>query len=213
MDFISRYKEIKTEHPGAMLLFRVGDFYELYFEDAEQASKVLGLTLTTRGKNTDASVSMAGFPYHQLDAYLQKLIASGFRAAICDQVEDLTNPKGMVKRENTKTVVPAFKRNFAVYLPEDPNGPDIVAGEKCLDCVFVIIEVGKIGRKREFDIVHVNTGLVVNRTSRVLEEIRPMVQNFWDALTDKGRELYRDSADKSALVTNTSDAAKDVVRK
>lgn len=80
-----QYAELKKQNPDSTLLFRVGDFYELFFEDAQNASKVLGLTLTSRDKASDNPIPMAGFPYHQLDAYLQKLIHSGFRVAICDR--------------------------------------------------------------------------------------------------------------------------------
>ncbi len=75
---MERYMEVKRENPGTMLLFRMGDFYELFYEDAQNAAKVLGLTLTSRDKSSDNPTPMAGFPYHQLDAYLQKLIRAGF---------------------------------------------------------------------------------------------------------------------------------------
>ena len=92
---MQRYQEVKRETPGTLLLFRMGDFYELFYEDAEIAAKALGLTLTSRDKNSEPiPVPMAGFPYHALDGYLQKLIRSGHRAAICDQVEDPENREG-----------------------------------------------------------------------------------------------------------------------
>lgn len=103
---MERYQEVKAENPGSLLLFRMGDFYELFYDDAELAAGVLGLTLTSRDKNSPNPVAMAGFPYHQLDNYLQKLIQSGFRAAICDQVEDPKKAKGLVRREVTRVVTP-----------------------------------------------------------------------------------------------------------
>lgn len=103
---MERYMEVKGQNPGTILLFRMGDFYELFFEDAQNAAKVLGLTLTSRDKASDNPTPMAGFPYHQLDAYLQKLIRAGFRAAICDQVEDPKKAKGLVRREVTRVVTP-----------------------------------------------------------------------------------------------------------
>ena len=87
------YRELKEKHPGAILLFRMGDFYEVYGEDAEKASKILGITLTKSSHTKDADgkpLAMAGFPYHALDTYLPKLIRAGERVAICDQLE---NPK------------------------------------------------------------------------------------------------------------------------
>src|SRR5438445_7313527 len=81
---MQQYEEAKARHPGMLLLFRMGDFYETFGIDAEAAAKLLGLTLTSR----DKTIAMAGFPHHQLEAYLRKLLAHGCRVAICDQVED-----------------------------------------------------------------------------------------------------------------------------
>jgi len=95
-----QYREAKAAHPGMLLLFRMGDFYETFDDDAELASRVLGLTLTSR----DKQVPMAGFPHHQLEIYLRKLLQSGHRVAVCDQVEDPALAKGIVKREVTRVV-------------------------------------------------------------------------------------------------------------
>jgi len=99
---MQQYREAKDRHPGMLLFFRMGDFYELFDADAEVAAKVLGLTLTSRDKTTP----MAGFPYHQLENYLHKLLRAGLRVAICDQVEDPAQAKGLVKREVTRVVTP-----------------------------------------------------------------------------------------------------------
>ncbi|MGV2339520.1 MAG UNVERIFIED_CONTAM: hypothetical protein LVR18_37800 [Planctomycetaceae bacterium] len=118
---MERYHAVKAEHPGAMLLFRMGDFYELFFEDAQNASRVLGLTLTSRDKNSENPVPMAGFPWHQLDTYLQKLIQAGFRAAICDQVEDPKKAKGLVRREVTRVVTPGTLTDEQMLDPRQSN--------------------------------------------------------------------------------------------
>lgn len=118
---MERYKEVKAENPGAMLLFRMGDFYELFYEDAQNAARVLGLTLTSRDKNSENPIPMAGFPYHQLDNYLQKLIQNGFRAAICDQVEDPKKAKGMVRREVTRVVTPGTLTDDQLLDPRESN--------------------------------------------------------------------------------------------
>ena len=99
-----QYDEAKKACGDALLFFRMGDFYELFHEDAKTAAKILGLTLTSRDKSN--SVPMAGFPYHQLDSYLGKLIKQGYRAAVCDQVEDPKTAKGLVKREISQIVSP-----------------------------------------------------------------------------------------------------------
>ncbi len=84
---IEMYPKLKAESPGSILLFRMGDFYELFFEDAELASKRLGLTLTSRDKNSANPVPMAGFPYHALEGYLAKLVALGHRVAVCENAD------------------------------------------------------------------------------------------------------------------------------
>lgn len=99
---MQQYWEAKQRHPGMLLLFRMGDFYELFEEDAKTAAQLLGLTLTSRDKN----IAMAGFPHHQLENYLQKLLKSGHRVAVCDQVEEAAQAKGLVRREVTRVVTP-----------------------------------------------------------------------------------------------------------
>lgn len=79
-----QYRDLKKEHPDTLLLFRVGDFYELFHEDATTAARIVGLTLTTRQKASESPIPMCGFPFHQLEGYLRKLIQAGFRAAVCD---------------------------------------------------------------------------------------------------------------------------------
>lgn len=118
---MERYLEVKAQNPGAILLFRMGDFYELFYEDAKLAAKVLGLTLTSRDKSSDNPVPMAGFPYHALDNYLQKLIQAGLRAAICEQVEDPKLAKGLVKREVTQIVTPGTLTDDALLDPRESN--------------------------------------------------------------------------------------------
>lgn len=127
---MERYRVVKAEHPGAILLFRMGDFYELFYDDAQNASRVLGLTLTSRDKNSENPVPMAGFPYHQLDGYLQKLISAGFRAAICDQVEDPKKAKGLVRREVTRVVTPGTLTDDQMLDPRQSNFLACVAPSK-----------------------------------------------------------------------------------
>lgn len=93
-----QYFEMKKKHPDAILLFRVGDFYELFGEDAQDASKILGITLTSRANGKADRIYLAGFPHHALDAYLPKLVRAGRRVAICEQLEDPKTLKKLVKR-------------------------------------------------------------------------------------------------------------------
>ncbi len=127
---IKQYHRIKAEYPDTILFFRMGDFYEMFFEDAEIASKALQITLTSRKSNKHTpDVPLCGLPYHAVDTYLARLIRQGFRVAICEQVEDPKKAKGIVKREVVRVVTPgtvldsslleAKENNFiaAVYSP------------------------------------------------------------------------------------------------
>jgi DNA mismatch repair protein MutS len=117
---MQQYHEAKKAAGDALLLFRMGDFYELFFEDARAAARVLGLALTSRDKGEDP-VPMAGFPHHQLDSYLAKIISAGYRAAICEQVEDPKLAKGIVKREVTRIVTRGTLTDDALLDPQASN--------------------------------------------------------------------------------------------
>ena len=108
-----QFNQIKAKYPGAILLFRVGDFYETFGEDAVKASKILGITLTRRNNGT-ADDHLAGFPHHSLDTYLPKLVRAGQRVAICDQLENPAEAKGIVKRGVTELVTPGVSFNDQV---------------------------------------------------------------------------------------------------
>jgi len=141
---MKQHNEIKRRYPDAVLLFRVGDFYETFSEDALIASRVLGITLTKRANGSASSVELAGFPHHALDTYLHKLVKAGYRVAICDQLEDPKTAKGIVKRGVTELVTPGVatsdkllenkSNNFlaALFLNDDRSGVaflDISTGE------------------------------------------------------------------------------------
>src|SRR4029453_1148735 len=108
---MKQHKAIKKKYPDAVLLFRVGDFYETFGQDAIIASQVLGITLTKRNNGAAAENELAGFPHHALDTYLHKLVKAGHRVAICDQLEDLKQAKGIVKRGVTDMVTPGTTVN------------------------------------------------------------------------------------------------------
>ncbi|MES2792693.1 MAG: DNA mismatch repair protein MutS, partial [Planctomycetota bacterium] len=127
---MQRYQEVKKEHPDAILLFRMGDFYELFYEDAQIAARVVGLTLTSRDKGSPNPIPMAGFPYHQLDNYLRKLIQAGYRASVCEQVEDPKLAKGLVRREVSRVVTPGTLTDDALLDPRESNFLATVYPEK-----------------------------------------------------------------------------------
>ena len=103
---MAQYKEIKKNNKDSILFFRLGDFYEMFFEDAVIASKELGLTLTSRNKEKGLEVPLAGVPYHSSSGYIGKLVSKGYKVAICEQVEDPKEAKGIVKREVTRVIAP-----------------------------------------------------------------------------------------------------------
>lgn len=108
---MQQFNDIKEEYPDVVLLFRCGDFYETYMDDAVRASEILGITLTRRSNKNADSVQMAGFPHHALDTYLPKIVRRGLRVAICDQLEDPKQAKGLVKRGVTELVTPGVSTN------------------------------------------------------------------------------------------------------
>jgi DNA mismatch repair protein MutS len=131
---MKQYVEIKEKYSDCVLLYRMGDFYELFFQDAEVAAPVLEITLTSRNKGKEDSVPLCGFPYHAASAYIAKLVDKGFKVAICEQVEDPKKAKGIVKREVIRVITPGL-------VSEEEN---LVAGENnYLACISV--EKNKFG--------------------------------------------------------------------
>ncbi len=118
---MKQYNAIKNKYPDAMLLFRVGDFYETFGEDAKKAAEVLGITLTKRGAGSDSETALAGFPHHSLNTYLPKLVKAGMRVAICDQLEDPKMTKTIVKRGVTELVTPGVSLNDEVLQTKTNN--------------------------------------------------------------------------------------------
>jgi len=116
-----QYYNIKSKHPDAILLFRVGDFYETFGEDAIKTSEILGITLTRRANGAASFVELAGFPYHALDTYLPKLVRAGQRVAICEQLEDPKQAKKIVKRGITELITPGLSMNDNVLLHKENN--------------------------------------------------------------------------------------------
>ncbi len=137
-----QYLEAKKACPDAILLFRMGDFYELFFEDARIASQTLNLALTSRDKGENG-IPMAGFPHHQLESYLSKLIRAGYRVAVCDQVEDPRQAKGLVKRDITRIVTAGTLTDEALLDPREPNYLAAAAGEDPVGLAWVDLSTGR----------------------------------------------------------------------
>jgi DNA mismatch repair protein MutS len=139
---MKQYQEAKRACPDAMLLFRMGDFYELFFDDAKVAARTLNLALTSREKGAGA-IPMAGFPHHQLESYLGKLIAAGMRVAVCDQVEDPREAKGLVRREVTRIVTPGTVTDEALLDPRQSNYLAAVAPGDPAGVAWVELSTGR----------------------------------------------------------------------
>jgi DNA mismatch repair protein MutS len=149
---MSQYQKVKSRYPGTILLFRMGDFYETFDDDAKAASRILGIALTKRGNGTAGETPLAGFPYHALDNYLPKLLKAGQKVAICEQLEDPKFTKGIVKRDVIEVVTPGVsfsdkvldvkQNNYlaAIHLPSA-----IVTSEDSIGFAFVDVSTAEFG--------------------------------------------------------------------
>jgi DNA mismatch repair protein MutS len=141
---MKQYNAIKVKYPDAMLLFRVGDFYETFGEDAKKAARVLGIILTKRGAGSETETALAGFPHHSLNTYLPKLVKAGLRVAICDQLEDPKMTKKIVKRGVTELVTPGVALNDEVLVAKTNNFlASVHFGKKNLGISFLDISTGE----------------------------------------------------------------------
>ncbi len=141
---MKQFVEMKAKHPDAVLLFRVGDFYETYLQDAVTASEILGITLTRRSNGAAAATEMAGFPHHALDTYLPKLVRAGKRVAICDQLEDPKLTKKLVKRGITELVTPGVVVGGTMLDRKENNWlASVHFGKKMLGVSFLDISTGE----------------------------------------------------------------------
>ena len=141
---MKQYNAIKEKYPDAMLLFRVGDFYETFGEDAKKAAGVLGIILTKRGAGSETETALAGFPYHSLNTYLPKLVKAGMRVAICDQLENPKMTKTIVKRGVTELITPGVSLNDEVLQSKSNNFLAAVHfGKRLLGVSFLDVSTGE----------------------------------------------------------------------
>jgi DNA mismatch repair protein MutS len=201
-----QYNAVKAQHRDAVVFFRMGDFYEMFYEDARVGAKVLGITLTSRGHGKAGNVPLAGFPHHALEGYLVKMIRAGYRVAICEQVEDPKLAKGIVKREVIRVVTPGTameenlletkRNNFlsGVYLQNGQCGlasADVSTGE------FIVTECSDEKLLEEIQSVGPSEVLVSEDQAKEIEEqlqkngLAPVVtkQNDWVFRRDYGVEV------------------------
>lgn len=194
---MKQYRLIKAKHPDTVLLFRVGDFYETFEEDAICASKTLGITLTKRGNGAAGEVPLAGFPYHALDAYLPKLLRAGLKVAVCEQLEDPKLAKGLVKRDVIEVVTPgiAFSDNVlekkqnnylaALALPSAIAGAGDTAGVAFVDASTAEFQTVEASLKTAVEILSALQPSELLVQKRDLESLRTLLEGNLKAIITK----------------------------
>lgn len=180
---MKQYNAIKAKHPGALLLFRVGDFYETFGEDAIVASKVLDIVLTKRANGAASHIELAGFPHHSLDSYLPKLVRAGNRVAICDQLEDPKEVKGIVKRGVTELVTPGLSFNDNVLDKRRNNYlASLHFGKDAIGIAFLDLSTG------EFMCAEGSQSYI----EKLLQSFSPSELIFSKAFKQKGNDMLKD---------------------
>ncbi|MCZ2223578.1 MAG: DNA mismatch repair protein MutS [Chitinophagales bacterium] len=178
---MQQHKAIKQKYPDAILLFRVGDFYETFGQDAIITSQVLGITLTKRNNGDNANTELAGFPHHALDTYLHKLVKAGYRVAICDQLEDPKQAKGIVKRGVTELVTPGIATNDKLLEHSSNNFlAAIHFSEKNVGIAFIDISTG------EFFIAEGNEEYI----DKLLQSLKPAEVIFQRSYQKHFKEIF-----------------------
>lgn len=181
---MKQYNAIKAKHPGALLLFRVGDFYETFGEDAITASKVLDIVLTKRANGAASHIELAGFPHHSLDNYLPKLVRAGNRVAICDQLEDPKEVKGIVKRGVTELVTPGLSFNDNVLDKRKNNYlASVYFGKEALGISFLDLSTG------EFMAAEGSQSYI----EKLLQSFAPSEVIYSKAFKAKAQEILKDN--------------------
>jgi len=182
---LQQYLEVKERFPGAILFFRMGDFYEMFFEDAKTSARELGLTLTARGKNENA-VPMAGVPHHASTGYIDRLVAKGFSVAICEQVEDVDKAQGIVKRDVTRVVTPGVLLDSASLDEKAPNYVAAIAVGSAKDAA-------KAGHELSYGLAYVDVSTGDFRVT----ELRGQAELLSELNRVEPRELLLPQADES----------------
>lgn len=187
---MKQYNAIKAKYPGALLLFRVGDFYETFGQDAVAASKVLDIVLTKRGNGSASEIELAGFPHHALDTYLPRLVRAGHRVAICDQLEDPRFVKGIVKRGVTELVTPGLSFNDNVLDRKQNNFlASVYASRDSYGTAFLDVSTG------EFYVAQGNENYVL----KLIQGFAPSEIIFSKALREKFQGVFGEEYNTFAL--------------
>ena len=187
---MKQYKEIKSKYEDCILFFRLGDFYEMFFDDAIKASKELGLTLTSRNKEKGENVPLAGIPYHTANPYISKLVSKGYKVAICEQVEDPKTVKGIVKREVIKIITPGTVIDIETL---DDKSNNYLAAiriiENMIGIAYLDITTG------EFKVVEVESDKEYINLFNELNKIEPreilVTNSFYENVKDKMEDFIQ----------------------
>ena len=187
---MKQYKEIKSKYEDCILFFRLGDFYEMFFDDAIKASKELGLTLTSRNKEKGENVPLAGIPYHTANPYISKLVSKGYKVAICEQVEDPKTVKGIVKREVIKIITPGTVIDIETL---DDKSNNYLAAiriiENMIGIAYLDITTG------EFKVVEIESDKEYINLFNELNKIEPreilITNSFYENVKDKMEDFIQ----------------------
>jgi len=204
---MKQYKEIKSNFEDSILFFRLGDFYEMFFEDAVKASKELGLTLTSRNKEKNADVPLAGIPFHSADSYITKLVSKGYKVAICEQTEDPKTAKGIVKREVVKIITPGTVVDVEALDAKSNNYlMSILKVENKLGVAYIDITTG------EFKVTEVEKDDDFVKLFNEVNKIEPkevlVTEDFYGEIKEKLDDFLQKNDSVVTFVNKVRDSAK-----
>ena len=204
---MKQYREIKSNFEDSILFFRLGDFYEMFFEDAVKASKELGLTLTSRNKEKNADVPLAGVPFHSADSYITKLVSKGYKVAICEQTEDPKMAKGIVKREVVKIITPGTVVDVEALDAKSNNYlMSILKIENKLGIAYIDITTG------EFKVTEVEKDDDFVKLFNEINKIEPkevlVTEDFYGEIKEKLDDFLQKNDSVVTFVSKIRDSAK-----
>ena len=204
---MKQYKEIKSNFEDSILFFRLGDFYEMFFEDAVKASRELGLTLTSRNKEKNVDIPLAGVPFHSADSYITKLVSKGYKVAICEQTEDPKMAKGIVKREVVKIITPGTVVDVEALDAKSNNYlMSILKVENKLGVAYIDITTG------EFKVTEVEKDDDFVKLFNELNKIEPkevlVTEDFYGEIKEKLDDFLQKNDSVVTFVNKVRDSAK-----
>ena len=204
---MKQYKDIKSDYKDSILFFRLGDFYEMFFEDAIKASKELGLTLTSRNKERDQDVPLAGVPYHSANSYIAKLVSKGYKVAICEQTEDPKAAKGIVKREVVKIITPGTIIDVDSLDSKSNNYlMSIKVTENKIGIAYIDITTG------EFKVTEIDEDAEYMQLFSELNKIEPkevlLTSSFYETIKDKIDDFVQKNDATISIINKVRDSEK-----